>query len=226
MTCGLLAAASRSSGGRLARAAQRARPGARGVRRAWPRLAAVASARCRSRGRDRAGACGPRAALEQQRALGHHQVDVQAERHLDAASCRQPAIGSPHASTRNCQAPSEVTGPRRRTGPGRGPARAWSPAVRAAVGVPQHHPGPQQLVAFAEHRGADLEGLAPRRPWPVAALLGGGLHVEDGDSAYHAATLPTSHSQGRLARHVSRSSAWRDVPACLGVIQQWSPRSH
>jgi hypothetical protein len=129
--------------------------------------------------------------VEQQGALGQHQVHVLAQRDLDGRVVLPP--GHRVAPRLDPELPPPL-GRDRDVGAApvgaRGELAHHGQRQLAAVRRAHHYGGAEPLVALAEDLGADLEGLACYRLGRSSALVRGGLHVEDGNSAYHAATLP------------------------------------
>ena len=128
----------------------------------------------------------PRGALEQQRALGEHQLDVLASRYLDGR-VMVPArdrvgpglhVEAPHALTGHghVRAPAVGAG---------GELAHEHQRARLAFRVAQHHAGVDDAVPLAKNRGADLECLAGHRPRGAAPALHRRLDVKDRDSSNH-----------------------------------------
>ena len=180
MIRGARVASSRSQGGRLRsrsllasamRSAAR-RGGARGARRLPDR---------------------PRRALEEQRALGEHQLDVLAARDLDARVV---------VPVRDRVGPRfDVEVPGALAGDGhvgavpvacQARARASGPAGRACPsGSRSTTPAPSTPCPSTDDRGTDLEGLADDRLRRAAPAFHHGLDVENGDASDHLVNVPS-----------------------------------
>ncbi len=128
--------------------------------------------------------------LEQQPGLGEHQVDVDAGRHLDPGVVLpgRPRVGPP----------LHLEGPRAlgvRRHPGlvavRGVGELGHPHRRptGAVRRGEDDLSREAVVALAENRGADGEGLADRRLRGLTSEVHDRRDVHDGDATDHPATL-------------------------------------
>ncbi len=159
-----------------------------------PRPGGRLAARGRPRGRRGALARRPdvpRGTIEQQRALGQHEVDVLADRHLDGgivapagdgvAPCLHPEMPQPGRGHHDLGAVAVGALGQLAHG-GQRPAAA----VRAA----QHGTGAEHLVSLAEHGRADFKGFPDDGLGGTPPALHRRLHVEDRNAAYHPATLP------------------------------------
>jgi hypothetical protein len=151
---------------------------------------------CRQRAQRRAGRGRPARArrlrdpppgpLEQQRALGEHQLDVLASGYLDGR-VMVPA-GDRVAPRLHVEAPRALAGHGHVRTPPVGARRELAHVYQRgclAIWVPQHRGGVDDAVPLAEDRGADLECFALCRPRRSPPALHGGLYVKDRDSSNH-----------------------------------------
>ena len=131
--------------------------------------------------------------LEQQHALGEHQLDVHAGADLDAGVV-QP--GADRVAPRlHLEGPRTLgVGAHGGGHPGHLPGYAVHPPRRAsyAVGVGEHHLGAELVVSLAEHQGGHVEELAHGCLRRMARQVDDGCHVHDRDTADHGARLSES----------------------------------
>ncbi len=147
----------------------------------------------------------PRRPLEQQRPLGQHQFHVLAGGNLDRrvvvpardrvgprlhVELPQALAGHGHVRAVAVRAGRQFGHQRDR--------------VRDAPRVAQHHPGADDAVPLAEHRGADPEGLPGDRLRRATALVHRRLHIEDRDSSHH-----PSYATERGAHHARVGAGFR-----------------
>ena len=136
---------------------------------------------------------GGRDPLEQQHALGEHQLDVHPGADLDAGVV-QP--GADRVAPRlHLEGPRTLgVGAHGGSHPRDLPGDAVHPLRRAAyaVGVGEHHLGAELVVSLAEHQGGHVEELAHGRLGRVARQVDDGCHVHDRDTADHGARLSES----------------------------------
>ena len=153
-----------------------ASPPARAAR-SWPRPAARPG-----RLRDP-----PRGPLEQQRALGEHQLHVLASGYLDGRVV-VPA-GDRVAPRLHVEAPHALAGHGHVRAPPVDARRELAHVqqrARLALRISQHRRGVDDAVPFTENRGTDLECLARHRLRRAAPAVHRGLHVKDRDASNHA----------------------------------------
>ena len=128
----------------------------------------------------------PRGTLEQQRALGQHQLHVLASRNLDGR-VMVPA-GDRVGPGLHVEAPQTLGGHGHVRAPAVGARRQLAHVhqrSRLAPRISKHDAGIDDAVPFAENRGADLEGLAIDGLCRAAAALDRGLDIKDRDSSNH-----------------------------------------
>ena len=139
---------------------------------------------------------------------------------LMAASCRQPTTGSPHASTRKCQSPAEVTMTRapRRSVPGASSRMAtggsrWPSGRRSTTPAPSSSCPSRNTVALTSNASPQtaLAGYAPHSTTGCTSRIG-----------MRPITLPRYPSEGECKR-----PGYRQAPARIKVaLRESDPPVH
>ncbi len=128
--------------------------------------------------------------LEQQHALGEHQLDVHADRDLDL---RGMAPGGDRVGPSLDRERPRALAVRSDLGPPQvgdlGVLGHAHPRPALAVGVREHHVSAQLVVALAEDQGGHLERLTHHSLGGVAAEVDHRGDVHDGNSSNHAPNL-------------------------------------